>query len=88
MVTPGVAAPGVAPGAASLPAGLTGSVTGISGIGGARAAALAGIGVTTEGAFLTTPTAQLAAAMNLPMARVTAMKQAIRAKHNIAAPSG
>ena len=39
---------------------LSDSVTGITGIGAARATALAGIGVTTQGEFLTAPPAQLA----------------------------
>ena len=62
---------------------LSDSVTGIPGIGAARATALAGIGVTTQGEFLTAPPAQLASALNLPEAKVAEMKEALSAKHNL-----
>ena len=62
---------------------LDGSVNGINGIGTARAAALADIGVTTEGQFVTAPPARLATALNLPEAKVTEMKQEVNMKRNL-----
>jgi hypothetical protein len=62
---------------------LDGSVTDVRGIGDARAAALARIGVTTEGQFLTAPPARLAEALNLREAEVAKMKDGLSARLNL-----
>jgi hypothetical protein len=62
---------------------LTGPVLGIVGVGAARSQALAGVGVNTQGDFMTAPVETLATALNLPTARVTAMKQDLNAKNNL-----
>ena len=59
------------------------SVSELGGVGAARTNALAAIGVSTQGDFITAPTDKLATAMNLPTARVTAMKQELNAKHSL-----
>jgi hypothetical protein len=62
---------------------LDAGVIAIAGIGSARAAALAAIGVTTEGDFVTAPLDRLAAALGLPEAKVTEMKQDLNARHHL-----
>jgi hypothetical protein len=62
---------------------LTGPVLEITGIGAARSAALAGVGVNTLADFITAPLEKLATTLNLPTARVTAMKQDLTTKHNL-----
>lgn len=62
---------------------LGGVVTGITGIGDARSVLLAGIGVTTEGDFLTAPPERLATVLNLPEAKVLEMKEELNARHRL-----
>lgn len=62
---------------------LDGNVTDIPGIGDIRARALAGIGVTTEGQFLAAPSGRLAAALHLPEAMMTEMKEELSRRHDL-----
>jgi hypothetical protein len=62
---------------------LAAGVTGVPGIGDARTAALAKIGVTTEGQFLTAPPARLAEALKLKEAEVVKMKEGLSARLNL-----
>jgi hypothetical protein len=62
---------------------LSGNVTDIPGIGDVRARMLARVGVTTEGGFLTTPPAPLAAALNLPESTIVEMKEELNARHRL-----
>ena len=73
---------------ASIRDRLTDSVTSISGIGPARAGALADMGVTTEGEFVTAPSDRLATALNLPESKVTEMQQEVSERHNLSRPAG
>jgi hypothetical protein len=85
VVIPPIGPPAPAP-PVELPgihAKLAGSVTKITGVGAKRSAALAGVGVTTQGDFITAPVETLATVLNLPAARITAMKRSLSTKNNL-----